>query len=215
MKKKILIPFILSFLVLGSCGSSLMPLNPEVDTTVTVDLDATTLSLAVGEKATINAITSDDSDVFWVYGGTAGVASMNTRGNAAVITGVEAGTCYITAIAGASSQVCTVTVGEGPSTVSVGNIKLDRSEVTLDLNETLLLQATLEEPTVGQPTIAWTSSNTDVASVSKQDRLNNLNETALVTPKAAGTTVITATAGGKTASCTVTVENFAEENFSD
>ena len=214
MKKKILIPFILSFLVLGSCGSSVVPITPIVDTTVTVDLDTTTLSLSVGGKATINAITSNDSEVTWVYGGTNGVAKMEVKGNAATITGLENGTCYITAIAGISSQYCTVTVGEGGSIVQVGNIKLDRSEATIDLNgETLLLKATLEEPTVGQPTITWTSSNTSVATVSKQDRLNNLNETALVTPKGKGQTSITATAGGKTASCVITVEDYATETL--
>ena len=59
------------------------------------------------------------------------------------------------------------------------------------------LEATITPPNATNKNVTWNSSNTKVATVDK--------ETGVVTTKALGEATITATAGGKTASCKVTV----------
>lgn len=85
-------------------------------------------------------------------------------------------------------------------------VKLDKTNEKLPLGGTLQLNATLEPATASDPTptLAWSSSNTSIATVTS---------TGLVTPKAIGTAKITVTAtqvrGGqtitKTATCTLNV----------
>ena len=77
------------------------------------------------------------------------------------------------------------------------SIKLNKSTTTIytGANETLI--ATVE-PNDTTDTVTWTSSNTAVATV---------DNTGKVTAVAPGTATITAKAGDKTATCTVTVEN--------
>ena len=69
---------------------------------------------------------------------------------------------------------------------------------SLELNEgdTYQLTATVLPENATEKTIAWSSSNSQTASVSG---------TGLVKAEAAGTAVITAACGGKSATCTVTV----------
>ena len=73
----------------------------------------------------------------------------------------------------------------------------DASE-NLIVGKTMKLEATITPEDATTKTITWTSSNTDVATVSSEG---------IVTAKGAGTSVITAkTYNGKTAKCTITVK---------
>ena len=73
----------------------------------------------------------------------------------------------------------------------------DASE-NLIVGKTMKLEATITPEDATNKTIIWTSSNTDVATISSEG---------IVTAKGAGTTIITATTNnGKTAKCTITVE---------
>ena len=77
------------------------------------------------------------------------------------------------------------------------SIKLNKTSVTLTLPSTKTAQ--LKAIVTGtSKTVTWKSSNSSVASVSS---------TGKVTAKAAGKAVISASANGKTAKCTVTVKN--------
>ena len=71
------------------------------------------------------------------------------------------------------------------------SVKLDKTEVVLDIGGTVTLTAT----TTGSGTLSWSSNNTSVATVSNGK----------VTAKAAGTAKITVSYGGKTATCTIKV----------
>lgn len=84
-------------------------------------------------------------------------------------------------------------------TVSVNGVSLDVASHTFNaVGETLQLNATVSPSNATDKGVAWTSSNTSVATVSS---------TGLVKAVGAGTTVITVTTndGSKTATCAVTV----------
>ena len=92
-----------------------------------------------------------------------------------------------------TNATITVTAAPNPAT----GISLNKTATTIytGANETLI--ATVE-PNDTTDTVTWTSSNTAVATV---------DNTGKVTAVAPGTATITAKAGDKTATCTVTVEN--------
>ena len=82
--------------------------------------------------------------------------------------------------------------------VSVSGISLSEETASLAAGQTKQLAATVLPANAANKTVSWSSSNPGVAEVSANG---------LVTAKAVGTAVITATTadGAKTASCTVTV----------
>ena len=79
--------------------------------------------------------------------------------------------------------------------VSVTSIALDANKLSLDVDESEYLTATVLPDNASDPSVTWTSSDNAIASVSG----------GMVTGVAAGTATITARAGAKTATCAVTV----------
>ena len=82
-------------------------------------------------------------------------------------------------------------------TMPVSGVALDKTSAELQVGKTLTLTATVTPDNATDKAVAWTSSNVAVATVAANG---------VVTAKAEGTATITATAGGKTATCTVTVK---------
>lgn len=82
-------------------------------------------------------------------------------------------------------------------TMQVSGVALDKTSAELQVGKTLTLTATVTPDNATDKAVAWTSSNDAVATV---------DANGVVTAKAEGTATITATAGGKTATCTVTVK---------
>lgn len=104
---------------------------------------------------------------------------------------------YFTATLSALGPVALIDVKEATGGTAVTSVKLNRSALSLEVGETGKLSATVLPASAADKSITWSSSKTDVASVSSNGT---------VTAKKAGTAVITATAvNGKNASCTVTV----------
>ncbi len=113
-----------------------------------------------------------------------------------MVTAVKAGTATITATAGGETATCTVTVKE--SAPEEQGLKLDKTELALEVGETGTLAA------IGvseEETVTWKSDDDKVATV----------ENGVVTAVAEGTAIITAEAGGKTSTCTVTVTKSGSE----
>ena len=83
--------------------------------------------------------------------------------------------------------------------VEVSSISLDKSSASLNVGESLTLTAIIKPSNASNKSVTWSSSNTSVATVSS---------IGVVTAKAAGTATITVTTsdGGKTATCSVTVQ---------
>ena len=86
----------------------------------------------------------------------------------------------------------TAAVGKVP----VSGVSLDVTELTLNIGESKKLTATVKPDNATDKTVTWTSANPAVAAV---------DENGKVTALSAGTTVVTAKAGGVSAACTVTV----------
>ena len=78
--------------------------------------------------------------------------------------------------------------------VPLRGINLDQTAATIAVNETLQLTATVTPPSA----VTWSSSDPAVAAV---------NESGLVTAVSKGTATITASAGGLSATCEITVDN--------
>lgn len=88
--------------------------------------------------------------------------------------------------------------GSTPATVAVTGVSLNKAATTLAVNQTETLTATVAPNNATNKSVTWTSSNTNIATVSTAG---------VVTAKAAGTATVTVKTadGGKTASCVVTV----------
>ena len=116
--------------------------------------------------------------------------------NASALTTDYADNCF-TASLSALGPVALIDVKEATGGTEVTSVKLNKATLNLEVGKTGKLSATVRPDSAADKSITWSSSNTDVASVSSSGT---------VTAKKTGTAVITATAtNGRSASCTVTV----------
>ena len=159
-----------------------------------ISLDKTTLALAEQDTyqltATVNPDNATDKTVTWSTANAA-IATVSDKG---LVTAVAEGTTTITAKAGDKTATCTVTVSK--KVIPITSVTLNKTSITLTEQETFQLSASVSPDNATDKTVTWSSSNTSVATVS-----NN----GLVTAVKEGSTTITAKAGDKTATCTVTV----------
>ncbi|MDE6017468.1 MAG: Ig-like domain-containing protein, partial [Muribaculaceae bacterium] len=173
-----------------------------VKTPVTsVSLGEDTLSLTEGENATLTATVAPENatfkDVTWTSDNEA-VATVKDG----VVTAVAAGSATITATADGQSATCTVTVAA--KVIAVTGVTLNQETLSLTEGENATLTATVAPVNATDKDVTWTSDNEDVATV----------ENGVVTAVKAGTANITAAAGGKSATCAVTVVAPAPETVS-
>ena len=157
--------------------------------TESVTLDKTTLSLSVGESAQLTATVSPadatDRNVIWTSSDES-VAKVSDG----KVTAVKSGKATITAKCGDKTAVCAVTV-----TVPTGSVTLDKTTLSLAVGESAQLTATVSPADATDRNVTWISSDESVASVNS----------GIVTALKEGTATITASAGGKSAVCAVTV----------
>lgn len=133
-----------------------------------------------------------DPDSFTWSSSNPAVAKVNAKGN---VTAVSAGKAVITVSGAGLSKSVNVTV-KGKKAVAAKTIRLNRSTLSLLKGKSALLKATTT-PAGANEVPQWKSSNSKVATVSKDGR---------IIARKAGKAVITATlSNGKKASCTVTV----------
>jgi uncharacterized protein YjdB len=166
-----------------------------------VSLDKTTLSLAVGGTETLGSTetltatvappNATNKTVTW----SSSDPTKATVSNAGLVTAVSVGTATITVTTegGGKTANCAVTV----ESVAVTAVSLSESTLSLYIDGTATLTATVAPPNATNQAVSWTSSAPAVATV------NN----GMVSAVAPGTATITATTsdGNKTASCVVTV----------
>ena len=171
----------------GSCIAE-CTVNISVDVE-SVTLDKTTLSLTVGETATLTATVkpddATDKNVTWTSSDESVAKVVNGK-----VTAVKSGKATITAKCGGKTAECAVIV-----TVPTGSVTLDKTSLSLAVGETVQLTATVKPDDATDKNVTWTSSDESVAKV-----VNGK-----VTAVKSGKATITAKCGGKTAECAVIV----------
>ena len=162
-----------------------------------IGLNTTNVSLNVGATHTLTVTynpsnTTDSKTVTWKSSNTSVATISNGK-----ITAISPGIATITATCGGKTATCTVTVKQ-----PLNKIVLSSTTLSMNVGGTQNLTVTYNPSnTTDSKTVTWKSSNTSVATVSNGK----------ITAVAPGTATITATCGGKTASCTVTVEKLTSQ----
>lgn len=168
----------------------------------TVELDKNELELTEGDSATLVATVkpddATDKGVTW----SSSDPEVATVEDGAV-TAVKEGTATLTAKAGEKSATCVVTVKK--KVIAVESVELDKTELTLTEGESITLVATVYPENATDKTITWNSSDKTVVSINE----------GLVIANKEGIAIITARAGEKTASCTITIERGKSIVFDD
>lgn len=134
------------------------------------------------EDATDNSVTwsSDNEDV----------ATVNADGT---VTAVSVGETKITASCGEKTAECIVTVAP-----PVSEVQISHGTLQLYAGQNSTLKATVLPENAADKTVTWQSSDTKIVAVTKDGAITCL---------AAGQATITASCGGKSAACIVTVVN--------
>ena len=224
MKKSLQMSTVLLFVlgltasVFTSCHKEnpIIPNEPDEPGTIAVtsiSLNETSITLAKGETYILEAIVEPDNatdkDVIWSTSDDSKV-SVSADGR---VTAVAAGEAFITAAAGGKNTTCRVIVSE--SEIAVTSITLDKTSLDLfsgdvsrrDTNFGYLgftdefLLTTVKPDNATNKTVTWTSSNTSIVEVLELPIIR----IPFVFVRGKGNAVITAKAGDKTATCTVTV----------
>ncbi len=183
----------------GKSGTCAVTVKAKAVNVTEVTLDKTELTLTEGETETLTATVrpdnADNRKVTWSSDKTE-VATVDGDGR---VTAVKSGEAVVTVTTedGGKTASCKVTVKA--NTVSVTEVTLDRTELTLTEGETETLTATVKPDNADNRKVTWSSDKTEIATVDGAGR---------VTAVKAGEAVITVTTedGGKTATCKVTVK---------
>ena len=157
-----------------------------------ITLDKNALELTEGDTATLTATVtpvSSTDNVVWSVS-PAGFATV-TGG---VVKALKAGNCTITATAGSKSATCAVTVKA--KIIAVQSVTLNKNALTLAVGKNETLTATVLPANSTDRTVVWSVSPSGYATVTG----------GVVKATAAGSCTVTASCGGKSASCAVTVE---------
>lgn len=166
-------------------------------TSVTLSKD--TLELEVEKSETLTATVAPEGctdKVVWSSDKET-IAKVDQTGK---VTAVAPGTATITVTAGDKTDTCTVTVTK--KVIAITGVTLDKTTATVEEGKTVTLTPTVTPAdTTEDKTVTWKSSDETVATV----------KDGVVTAVKAGTANITATAGGKTATCAVTVTAKADD----
>ena len=173
--------------------------------TVTVPVSSVSISggdfeLATGATrkltASVAPANATDRAVSWKSSNTS-VATVDASGT---VKAVSTGTATITATAGGKSASIKVTVASdyiAVNSVAISGTGVASGKATINVGAGLNLNATVLPNNATDRTVTWSTSNAEVATVSN----------GTVRGIKAGNAVITATAGNKSASIIVTVQN--------
>ncbi len=173
---------------------------PPVIPVESVTLDNNSLTLTEGDTGSLNASVNPDNATDKTVVWTSSDESVATVDQNGVVTAVAPGSAVITASAGGKSDSCEVTVNAYvPPVIPVESVTLDNNSLTLTEGDTGSLNASVNPDNATDKTVVWTSSDESVATV---------DQNGVVTAVAPGSAVITASAGGKSDSCEVTVNAY-------
>ena len=179
----------------GTTYELYLELTREVTPATGVTLDQTELTLTAGKTASLKATVQPENTtdtIVW----SSSKEEVATVENG-VVTAKAAGETVITATCGTVKAECAVTV---TPPVMASAVTLDKTELNLYTGDTAALTAAIQPEDTTDPTIAWTTTDAEVASV----------QNGVVTAGKTGTATITASCGEAKAQCAVTVKAPAE-----
>ena len=162
-----------------------------------VSVSPATLSLVEGAsdqlRATVTPSDAANKSVSWTSSATA-IATVDNTGK---VTAVSAGTATITVKTADGGKTATCAVTVTTKVIPVTGISIEEGATAeVEEGKTVTLTAKVQPDNATDKTLTWTSSNKAIATVAD----------GVVTGVAAGQAVITAKAGDKEATCTVTVK---------
>ena len=163
-----------------------------------VSVAPTELSLTEGESSSLSfdilPANASVKEVSW-KSSTTSIATVSETGE---VNALAPGTAQITVTSedGGKTASCEVTVKA--KVIPVSSVSLNKTSLTMTVGDTETLVASVLPENATDPSVAWSSSNTSIATVSS---------TGEISAKAAGTATITVKTndGGKTATCTINV----------
>ena len=159
-----------------------------------ISLDRYTVTLLEGEStkliATVSPSSATDKAVSWTSSNTA-IAAVSQDGT---VSAKQEGEATITATAGNKTAKCVVTVSK--KVVPVSSIALNKTSLSLNKGQTETLIATVSPTDATDKTVSWSSSDATIASVDQLGKVSAIK---------GGSAIITAAAGEKFVTCTVTI----------
>jgi len=179
---------------------------PTVGKVATVSVSLVSPSINVNTSTQATATTRDSSNniitgvaVTWKSSNTA-IATVNA--STGIVTGVAAGSATITAISSEKIGTASITIMSSGTTspASVASVSVSLNTGSIVVGATAQATATTRDSAnnvLTGRTIAWSSSNTAVATVNAS--------TGAITGMAVGNATITATSGGKSGTATISV----------
>lgn len=198
MKKALFISLCALLLAGTGCKKNAEP-EPHKVIVTSVSVKPSSLSLKVGETAqltaTVTPVNADNDNVNWS-------SSDNSVATVAdgLVTAVKEGsaTITVTTVDGGKTATCAVTVST--DIVPVTGITIDQGATAeVEEGKTITLTATVQPDNATDKTVTWVSAHESIATVVD----------GVVTGIAPGQAIISAKAGDKTATCTVTVTRAA------
>jgi len=187
----------------GSGGSS----TPTYPTSISLSATSSSISIGATTQLTVGYTPSDTNVKNVTY--TSSSESIATVSNTGLVTGIAEGSATITATAEAASGTVSATTTITVTPIAVTSVSLSSNSETIKVGKTVTLVPTISPSNATNKNVTWSSSNTNIATVSG----------GTVTGVSAGTATITVTtvSGSKTATCTVVVQESSaggEETFS-
>ena len=177
----------------GMEATCIVSVKKKVIAVSSISLNKTSLELKRGQSetlvATVEPNNATDKTVTWSTSD-ASIVSVDQEGK---VMAIKTGNATITAKAGEKTATCSVTV-----TTPVESVSLNETAVSIEEGKSITLVAIITPSDADDQTVIWTTSDDKVATVSN----------GVVTGVVEGTCTITATAGGKSAECKVTVKKY-------
>lgn len=200
MKHYLLSGLLILGLIVSGCQQK-EDLEPQTTELNRITLDATALTMSIGEKHTFT-VTTEPADIDGITlqwnSSDSEIASVDNDGT---VTAIAEGNAVITVNCNDISASCTVNVED--ETVELESISIEPSEAEIAIGDTLILTAVTEPEDISL-TLNWTSSDESIVTV------NNNGEAVGV---ASGNAVITVEADGKIATCNIKVNAIEAESI--
>lgn len=185
-------------IVSGACSVTVSTIDVE-----SVTLDKSSVEIYIGESATLTATVKPDNatnkEVSWSLSNSSTVYLVENNDGSVTINAFGEGWVTITAQAGGVKATCEVHV----IIREVTSVILSKTSLDLIVGQEETITAEVLPSNATYSSVSWKSTNTSVATV------NNGKITAL----SEGTTIISAAAGGVTATCQVSVKEIKAESI--